>query len=279
MGNEGMVPPGAAGAGDPVKAQFRALFRGIAQKCNLPPFPKVAARALSLARDPRARTDDVARVVAADPSLAARVLRIANSVVYLKHDPPRTVRDAIVTVGFNTLRTILIAASARSMYGAKDVVAERLWSHALATGLAADELRDPREPAGGANFIAGLLHDVGKLVFHITDPNAYVRLGHADEAAERGVYGVTHAVVGGVLADMWGTPHGVADAIMEHHVRPGCGLAGRIGLADWIAHTIGFGSVPGDIPEAETIEEVTIDLAAVASRVAKAFAAERAFFD
>ena len=274
-----MLPPGAAGASDPVKAHFRALFRSIAQKCNLPPFPKVAARALSLARDPRARTDDVARVVAADPALAARVLRISNSVFYMKHDPPRTVRDAIVTVGFNTLRTILIAASARSMYGAHDAVAETLWAHALATGIAADELRDPREPAGGTTFIAGLLHDVGKLVFHITDPAALVGLGHAEEERERERYGVTHAVVGGVLADMWGTPHGVADAIMEHHIRPACGLAGRVAVADWIAHTIGFGSVPGDIPPAETIEETTVDLAAVSSRVAKAFAAERAFFD
>jgi HD-like signal output (HDOD) protein len=279
MANEDMAAPGAAGASDPVKAQFRALFRGIAQKCNLPPFPKVAARALSLARDPKARTDDVARVVAADPALAARVLRISNSVVYMRHDPPRTVRDAIVTVGFNTLRTILIAASARSMYRAHDTVAETLWTHALATGLAADELRDPREPAGGREFISGLLHDVGKLVFHITDPAGLARLGHADEDRERELFGVTHAVVGGVLADMWGTPHGVADAIMEHHIRPGCGLAGRIAVADWIAHTIGFGSVPGDIPPPETIEEITVDLAAVSARVAKAFAAERAFFD
>ncbi len=274
-----MAAPAAAEASDPVKAQFRALFRGIAQKCNLPPFPKVAARALALARDPKARTDDVSRVVAGDPALAARVLRISNSVVYMKHDPPSTVRDAIVTVGFNTLRTILIAASARSMYGVHDAIGERLWAHALATGLAADELREPREPRGGRDFITGLLHDVGKLVFHMTDRDGLARLGHADEEHEREIFGVTHAVVGGVLADMWGTPHGVADAIMEHHINPGCGLAGRIGLADWIAHSIGFGSVEGDLPRPEMIEETTVDVGAVSERVAKAFAAERAFFD
>ena len=269
----------AAGASDPVRGHFRELFRGVAQKCDLPPFPKVAARALSLARDPKARTDDVARVVTADPTLAARVLRIANSVVYMRHEPPRTVRDAIVTVGFNTLRTILIAASARSMYRADDPIAERLWTHALATALAADELRDPREPAGGRDFITGLLHDVGKLVFHQTDPDALARLGYADEAREREVFGVTHAVVGGVLADMWGAPQGVADAIMEHHVRPGCGLAGRIARADWVAHAIGFGSVTGDLPPPETIEDTTVDLAAVSAKVSDALAAERAFFD
>jgi HD-like signal output (HDOD) protein len=274
-----MTPAVPDGPSDPVKAQFRALFRGIAQKCNLPPFPKVAARALALARDPHARTDEVARVVAADPALAARVLRISNSVVYVKRDPPRTVRDAIVTVGFNTLRTILIAASARSMYGAQSAVGERLWAHALATALAADQLRDPREPAGGRDFIAGLLHDVGKLVFNMTDPAALARLGSAEEEKEREVYGVTHAVVGGVLADMWGAPHGVADAIMEHHVHPACGLAGRIAVADWIAHGIGHGSVAGDIPPPETIEPMTADLAAVSSRVAAAFEAERAFFE
>jgi HD-like signal output (HDOD) protein len=281
MGTErqDLSPPEAAGASDPVRGQFRALFRGVAQKCDLPPFPRVAARALALARDPKARTDDVARVVAADPALAARVLRISNSVVYMKHDPPRTVRDAIVTVGFNTLRTILIAASARSMYRADEPIAERLWSHALATALAADELRDPREPAGGTAFIAGLLHDVGKLVFHVTDPARFARLGYADEERERELFGVTHPVVGGVLADMWSVPHGVADAIMEHHIRPACRLTGRIATADWIAHTIGFGSVSEDIPPPETIEDSTVDLAAVSRKVAQAFAAERAFFD
>lgn len=269
----------AAGASDPVRGQFRELFRGVAQKCDLPPFPKVAARALSLSQDPTARTDDVVRVVAADPALAARVLRISNSVVYMKHDPPRTVRDAIVTVGFNTLRTILVAASARSIYRANDPMAERLWSHALATAMAADELRDPREPAGGTDFIAGLLHDIGKLIFHMTDPTALARLGYAEEAREREVFGVTHAVVGGVLADMWGVPRGVADAIMEHHIRPACGLAGRIARADWMAHSIGFGSVAEEMAPPETIEQTTVDLTAVASRVATAFAAERAFFD
>jgi HD-like signal output (HDOD) protein len=264
---------------EPARMRFRGLFREIVWKCDLPPFPKVATRALALARNPCARTDDVARVVAADPALATRVLHIANSVVYAKRDPPATVRDAIITVGFDTLRALLITASARLLYDGRDPVAETLWAHALATALAADELRHPHEPSGGKAFIAGLLHDVGKLVFHITDPAAFARLGYADEEGERATFGVSHAVASGVLADMWSAPPGVAEAIIEHHTRPACGLAGRLRVADWIAHAIGHGSVPGKLPPCEPVDPPVGDLEDVSARVARAFQRARASFD
>jgi len=276
VSDEGMGPDVRS---EPAKVRFRGLFREVVWKCDLPPFPKVAARALALARDPCARTDHVARVVASDPALATRVLHIANSVVYAKRDPPATVRDAIITVGFDTLRAILIAASARLLYDGRDPVAETLWAHALATALAADELRHPHEPPGGKAFIAGLLHDVGKLVFHITDPAVFARLAHADEEGERATFGVSHAVASGVLADMWSAPPGVAEAIIEHHTRPACGLAGTLRVADWIAHAIGHGSVPGPLPPCELVNQPRRDLTDVSARVARAFETARAFFD
>jgi HD-like signal output (HDOD) protein len=165
------------------------------------------------------------------------------------------------------------------MYGARDRVAETLWAHALATALAADEMREAKEPRGGAPFIAGLLHDIGRLVFHLTDPAAFARLGHWDEALERELYGVTHAIVGGVLVDMWRVGEGVAEAILEHHVRPARGLAARVAIADWVAHHIGLGSVPGEIPPVDTVEGLPADLEGVAERVARTFETERAFFD
>lgn len=261
------------------REQIREVCRDVAAKCNLPPFPKVAARALALTASPDAKAGDVARVVAADPALAARVLRLAGSAVYCRRQSPRTVEEAVVAIGFGPVRQILVAAAARTVHGTNDSVSQRLWAHALATAFAADELRPAGEPRGGESFIAGLLHDIGRLVFHLSDREAAARLPYFDEALEKEAYGVTHAALGGYLADMWGMKVEIAHSIFEHHIPLAHGLAARLVMADWMAHHLGFGSTPTEIPLPETVEDDRDDLAAVADRVAKTFEAERAFFD
>ena len=255
----------------------RTLFARVAETCDLPPLPAVALRAMRLARDPDAKADDLARVVSTDAAIAARVLRIARSAIYARRQAPRTLRDAIMTVGFHALRKILVAASARSIYRADDAVAGALWEHALATALVADELsRAAGEAAGGEGFIAGLLHDVGRLVFHLADPAAYAALGHADEHHEQEVFGVTHAAVGGCLAEQWGLEDDVVEAILFHHTPGGARIGERIAAADRIAHEIGFGSVEGVVgPERSEGD----DGEELCQRIAQVMAAERTLFD
>src|SRR5690349_2631722 len=165
------------------RSALRELFNRVSESCDLPPLPAVAVRAIALARDPNVGTDQLVRVVSTDAALAARVVSIARSVRYMRREPPRTLDGAIQTVGFQALRRILIAASARAAYRADDAVAQTLWEHALATALAADELaRVAGEPRGGNSFIAGLMHDIGKLVLHLSDSRNFAALDHDDEA-------------------------------------------------------------------------------------------------
>jgi len=259
----------------------RALFARVAETCDLPPLPAVAVRAMSLARDPDSGAADLARVVATDAALAARVLKISRSVTYLRREPPRTLQEAITVVGFHALRKILVAASARSSYRMDDAIASRLWEHALATALAADELEvECGRRRGGDAFIAGLLHDVGELVFHLSDAAALARLGVADEALESELFGVTHAAVGGCLAEKWGLESAVVDAIMLHHAPDGDGLAARLAIADRIAHEIGFGSVAAAaFPEPTVASEAAQVPGDVVARVATSFERERTLFD
>src|SRR5262245_58698244 len=131
----------ASTAGEAItRDDVRATFNRIAETCDLPPMPAAAARALRLARDPDTTTDALAKVVLTDPALAARVLTMSRSVLYLRRTPPGSLREAIVTVGFQGLRRILMAASARSAFDANDKVAQALWAHSLVTALAAEEL-------------------------------------------------------------------------------------------------------------------------------------------
>lgn len=262
-------------AADDTRSKTRALYSRLAENCDLPPMPAVASQAMRLVREPDARAEDVARVVATDAAIAARVLQISRSAMYARSRAPRTLGEAIVTLGFQQLQKILVAASARAAYRVDDAVAQRLWAHSLATALAADELAAAaREPRGGASFLAGLLHDVGRLVFHITDPAAYLTLGHCDDAAETAVFGGSHAVVGACLAEHWGLDSDVVEAIMGHHGAPAAGLALRVSDADRIAGQIGCGAVDAQAEPPETPEA-----AGLVARVAATFEAERGLFD
>lgn len=257
-----------------------ALVEEIATTCDLPPLPAAAARALTLARDPNSSSDDLARVVATDPALAARVLAMSRSVTYLRRQPPRTLQEAIATVGMRALRRILIAASARAAYRADDAVAQSLWAHSLATGLAADELgKTTGGAAAGDAFIAGLLHDIGKLVLHLSNPEAFATLGVFDDAEERRLFGVTHSEVGGGLAEKWGLEPEIVQAIMGHHAGDASGLAECIARADRLAIEIGYGSMVRDGVSVGAGEGLDADLESAAERVKSLFESERHLFD
>jgi putative nucleotidyltransferase with HDIG domain len=271
-----MSSPPDAPAGERPRDRFRDVFNQLARRCDLPPCPKVASRALALAADPQASLDAVARVVAGDAAFAARVLRLARSMTYVRQTPPRTIQETIATIGLDRLRAMLVAAAARGLYRTPGGVTERLWEHALATALAADALAAPGEPRGGAAFIAGLLHDVGKVVFLLADPARFASLGHADDAAERAAFGATHAMTGALLADLWGLELEICNAILEHHAPDPGALAARIAIADWIAYRVA--DPPVDVPPPRAVR----DAAAyddVIARVATAFHAERRFFE
>lgn len=257
-----------------------SLVDDIATSCDLPPLPAAAARALSLARDPNSSAEDLARVVGTDPALAARVLAMSRSVTYLRRQPPRTLQEAINTVGLRALRRILIAASARAAYRADDRVAQSLWAHSLATGLAADELgKSMAGVAAGDAFIAGLLHDIGKLVLHIANPVAFATLGTFDEANERKLFGATHAEIGGRLAEKWGLEPDIVQGIREHHGAETSAIGTCVARADRLAVEMGYGSRANADGSGEAPIPIEDDLVETADRVRALFESERHLFD
>lgn len=259
---------------------LRALFDRVAESCDLPPLPAVATRAMALARDPEVKTEDLAAVVSTDAAIAVRVLRISRSALYVRRKPPETLKEAIAAVGLDGLRKVLVAASARSAYRVDDAVSQALWRHALAVALASDELAARAgKPRGGAGFIAGLMHDIGRLVFYLSDPVGYANLGHATIELEQDMFGVSHAAVGGCLAEQWELDDEVVEAVMMHHTPGVSPLADRLWVADRIAHEIGHGtSKELTLPPAAAVVP-GIDVTGVSEKVAEAIAAESALFD
>jgi hypothetical protein len=147
---------------------------------DLPSLPEVAVKVSRLADDPNASAASIARVIATDQGLTARILRLANSALYGVARRVGTVQEAVVILGLGTIRNLTLAASIYPALGAAvpgyDLAKGELWRHSVAAALCAQELarRMPRAPRPGAGaapsaavspdeaFVAGLLHDIGK---------------------------------------------------------------------------------------------------------------------
>jgi putative nucleotidyltransferase with HDIG domain len=199
----------------------------IANLGDLPPLPQVAAQVLQLASDPDSTTDDLQRVVATDQALAAQTLKIANSAMFGMVREVKTLTQAIMTLGFSTIKSIVIASSARNLYkrGGTGLQERLLWEHALVTALAArGYAKGFRSNRIEEAFLGGLLHDIGKSVMSLKFPErfgAMVRSVYnesADEVeAELDQFGFDHAMVGEALLVSWNLAQGLANTVRWHH--------------------------------------------------------------
>jgi putative nucleotidyltransferase with HDIG domain len=195
---------------------------------DLPPLPQVAAQVLRLASDPDSTTDQLQRVVATDQALAAQTLKVANSAMFGMVREVRTLTQAIMTLGFTTIKSIVIASSARNLYkrGGTGLQERLLWEHALSTALGARAFaRELRSPRAEEAFLGGLLHDIGKTVMGLKFPERYGALVRSvynqatvDELdAELELFGFDHAMVGEALLASWNLARSLENAVRWHH--------------------------------------------------------------
>ncbi|MHB8767155.1 MAG: HDOD domain-containing protein [Deferrisomatales bacterium] len=197
---------------------------------GLPTLPAVAARVVALYASGDYTLEQVTRTLEADPPIAGRVLRLANSAYYGLPGKVQTLRRAAVLLGAVTVQAVALGASLFGHWRGRPVPAavETVWIHAYLTGLAARGLarrlpRDPHRSEPDALFLAGLLHDVGKIWFLSQDPEGYAQ-ALADHPASAGLQGVErerfgwdHAEAGGELLAAWGLPPRLTALVRYHH--------------------------------------------------------------
>jgi len=249
---------------DALRDCVRSTLTRLSRTGELPALPATATAALAVARDPDAGMEELCGIIRVDVGLSARILRVANSAAYARRAPAKTLKEAVLTVGLRKTCDLLVAASARKLFETGHR-AEHLWNHALAAGIAAEELaRLTRGVEPAAAFLPGLFHDVGRIAFMLADPLAYdVIVGLVHEGAgtpndlERGWYGFDHAEAGAILAEDWGLAADQCDGIRWHH-RPeeaevGLRLAGILQAADALAYASGCGLHPGNAPVADLV--------------------------
>ncbi|MEW5738139.1 MAG: HDOD domain-containing protein [Myxococcota bacterium] len=190
---------------------------------RVPPYPAAALKLQALLSRAEHSLDEVVDVVKSDPTLAAAVLRVANSVYFRRGQPATTLKAAVQRVGEKELGRLAMAAGLAHTALKSGPLAELrrgVWHQALTSAVVCEVLARATGGAADEAFVLGLLHDVGKLVALGTLEQILQR--HPKEphrtAAEWGqVVERYHVELGLVLAARWGLPEVVSDAISQHH--------------------------------------------------------------
>ncbi len=199
----------------------------IANLGDLPPLPQVASQVLRISADPDANAEDLRKVISMDQALTSQILKISNSAMFGMMREVNTLTQAIMTLGFSTIKSVVIASSAKNLYHRGTVgLQERLiWEHALVSAIAsrafAKSLRFPRIEEA---FIGGLLHDIGKSVMGVKFPERYSALlrtvynemGNSLQL-ELDTFGFDHAMVGEALVSQWNLAPSLQAAVRWHH--------------------------------------------------------------
>jgi putative nucleotidyltransferase with HDIG domain len=220
---------------------------------QLPALPTVAMEIVDLVDNPKTSASRLGKLISTDQALTAKVLKIANSPFYGFPRKISTIDFAIIVLGYDALKEIVISISLVSSLqkrteGSFD--AKAFWDHAITTGVLARRLaRDLGYRVSGEVFVGGLLHDMGISIIHRYFKSEYRRIEEilADTdltglEAEESVLGVTHADIGAWLAERWNLPGHLVEAIRLHHTPVGAevnkDLVALIHSADVIANRI-----------------------------------------
>ncbi len=199
---------------------------------NLPTPPIVFHQIQKVINDPNASAERVAAVLAEDPAMSVKVLKLTNSAFYGLAREIESVKQAVVIVGMEAIKNLVLSASVLDMFKGDSIdqeFQEQFWRHSLATAFCCRIIARCVKTRGivdpDAAFSGGLLHDVGKIVVSCFLPVEHQALKQerendklsADFILEERALGYNHAQIGGFLATQWKLPKKLSEAITHHH--------------------------------------------------------------
>lgn len=214
---------------------------------SLPSLSSVVMEFLELSRREFFSARDFEVVIAKDQALVARLLKLANSGLYGKPRSIRTIPEAVVLIGLENMKKIVFTVSTEGLTRLRlknyhYEPSRGYWMHSTAVGLIARLLVDalPNKPLHGEEaFVAGLLHDVGKLIVDdFLEPLGKRDISREEESA---AVGMDHAELAELILQQWHLPESIVAAVRDHHRAQGTRQIGSgalvLQLAQAIAHT------------------------------------------
>jgi putative nucleotidyltransferase with HDIG domain len=216
--------------------ELRTLLRDdnlITLVSNMGELPSVPALYVEMVQELQSKDASiykVGRIVARDPAMTTKILQLANSAFFGRQHRISNASEAVAYLGLNVIRNLLLAVHAFRQFEPSKKSAfsiEQLWEHSISTATIARKIAEAEgadKKFADDSFTAGLLHDIGKLMFACRLPEAYAEaVGRAKVnglplwRAEHQVLSATHAEVGAYLFGLWGLSDSIVEATAYHH--------------------------------------------------------------
>jgi len=250
---------------------------------NLPVLPGIVLKVIKLTEDPDSTVQDISRLLNQDQVITAQVLKMANSAFYGFPRRIGSVTDAIVLLGFRTLRSIVMAAAVSDLLNQEipgyAMEYGELWRHSQCAAMAARLIaRKSKFAMLDVAYTAGLLHDIGKIILNNAMQDTYQEIvarvtsdNISFVEAEVQELGFNHAQVGARVVEKWNLPVETVEAIRYHHIPEKAEVNPRltaiVHLADVISVSMGVGmgidgllySVSEEAMQLLGLDEITIE--------------------
>ena len=207
----------------------------VASLPTLPSLPTRYLEVLEAVQDPHGSLERVGDIMSRDISMTAKILQLVNSAFFGLRRHVASPVEAVKLLGLDTIKALILSVQIFSHFDQKQGGAfalDVLWQHSLATSTCAKRIAQAEQQdrqVVDLAFMAGLLHDIGKLVLaaHLPDLYSVARVqaqahGTTVWEAERAVLGTTHAEVGAYLLRLWGLPEPIVEALAFHHCPSAC---------------------------------------------------------
>jgi HD-like signal output (HDOD) protein len=237
-----------------MNAKIQAMVRDIPSMGSYAGVINEVERVLA---NPESSINHISEVIEKDPDLTSRLLKLGNSSFYSFPNRLATVQEAITLIGIQQVYDLLLASNILEVFAgvaAEFVTMRSFWQHSLACGVLARLLALDRQlPKPDKFFVAGLLHDVGRLVLFSRAPGDAVKVfNHYQQErcllreAEINILGFDHATIGESLLKYWNYPANLVNAVGYHHHPLAAEFfqveASVVHVADFLVHAIDIGS-------------------------------------
>ncbi|MBC8317356.1 MAG: HDOD domain-containing protein [Desulfobulbaceae bacterium] len=233
--------------------QIAELRRALREAKSLPTLPAIISKLTRMAEDPETTSEQMGKVISKDHILALKLLKLVNSAFYGFPQKISSLSNAIILLGFNVIKSLIISSSIFEMMEEQDL---ELWEHSLGCAVACSvlakrlEVKDPEEIS-----TAGLVHDIGKVAIKMELPKVYKQILETsnDEDisilnAEEKILSFSHAQVGSWLSKSWNLPAKLVEPITCHH-HPAKAIEEKLATAivhfsDILVRGMGYGHGP-----------------------------------
>ncbi|MCU7918543.1 MAG: HDOD domain-containing protein [Candidatus Thiodiazotropha sp. (ex Epidulcina cf. delphinae)] len=209
--------------------RLKSLITGMR---TLPSLPALYSELMKMIQDPNSSVTDVGELVAKDPAMTVKILQLVNSAFFGLGRHVSSPVDAASLLGLDVLKSLVLSIGIFKQFEAdkfdiKSFSLDALWSHSAWVGSLAKQIA--KEEGMGSrtvedSLLAGMLHDIGKLILVINLSTGYAQLQEARRdtlddrvSSEIEIFGATHGAVGAYLLGLWGLPESVVEAVALHN--------------------------------------------------------------